>query len=147
MKPIGLVSLFTSTLNTLDRLSSVKSYNKDYRLFVTKVNIERVRFFRWGQEVGLAAGGTPHELLQDPEFVDKLHELVPTSRIHRAITSPGVPEQFPPPSPTAAEVLHLAGRSRVTRAGGIQRRKKKHVRRIAATVAKDTERKIRVDER
>ncbi|KAF8540112.1 hypothetical protein BDD12DRAFT_735326, partial [Trichophaea hybrida] len=45
---IGLASLFTSTLNILDRISAAKTYGEDYRLFVTKVNIERLRLFRWG---------------------------------------------------------------------------------------------------
>ncbi|KAF8535517.1 hypothetical protein BDD12DRAFT_808508 [Trichophaea hybrida] len=87
-------------------------------------------------------------LLQDLGwFVDKLHELVPNSRTNQAIIQPGTPEQLTIPPPEMNAVLHLAGRSRVDRAGGIKRKKKKHTRRIAAMVAKDTEHKVRVDER
>jgi len=73
---IGVAGLFAASLDVLDRISAVKSYHKDYRLFITKVNIERLRFFRWGQDVGLTAGRIPHKLLQDPDVRSAVTELL-----------------------------------------------------------------------
>jgi len=80
-------------------------------------------------------------------FVDKLHELVPTSgpRAHPAIRLPEIRERLPLPSLAANHAVRLRDRSLVDL--HIRRRKKKHARRMAAAVAADTERKIRVDER
>ncbi|KAF8252078.1 hypothetical protein K440DRAFT_609914 [Wilcoxina mikolae CBS 423.85] len=49
----SLASLFTTCLDVLDRISAAKSYGSDYNLFITKVETERLRLFRWGQAVGL----------------------------------------------------------------------------------------------
>jgi hypothetical protein len=72
---LGLAGLYTTILDVLDRISAAKSYRKDYDLFVTKVEIERLRLFRWGQAVGLAYGGIPHENLQDPTVQRAVCEL------------------------------------------------------------------------
>ncbi|KAF8252076.1 hypothetical protein K440DRAFT_491309, partial [Wilcoxina mikolae CBS 423.85] len=70
---IGLVSLFTSPLTILERITAAKTYGEDYHLFVTKVNIERLRLFRWGQTAGLIR---QHKLLNDPEVRDAVTELL-----------------------------------------------------------------------
>jgi hypothetical protein len=98
--------------------------------------------------MGILGQKEVEELLQEPGwFVDKLHELVPTSspRAHPAITLPAIKERLPLPSLAANHVVRLSDRSLVDL--HIRRRKKKHARRIAAAVAADSERKIRVDER
>ncbi|KAF8252073.1 hypothetical protein K440DRAFT_19100 [Wilcoxina mikolae CBS 423.85] len=227
---IGLVGLFAASLDVLDRISTAKAYGKDYQLFVTKVETERLRLQLWGQAVGLAPAGTTlaSQHLQDPRirnkvqellmwaiqlfddseaikkrhaptraliaflpgrntspitgvrgggstamkmrwaisgkrrsektlqelgwFVDKLHELVLTSGIHQAMTPLVIQEEISPatnefslPPPVMIGGLPTAGGPRSDRR--IYRRQRKHARRIAATVAVDTERKIRVDER
>jgi len=71
----GLAGLYTTSLEVLDRISTAKSYGEDYDLFVTKVEIDRLRLFRWGQAVGLALGGIPHENLQDPAVQRAVCEL------------------------------------------------------------------------
>ncbi|KAF8252072.1 hypothetical protein K440DRAFT_609910 [Wilcoxina mikolae CBS 423.85] len=77
---IGLVGLFAASLDVLDRISTAKAYGKDYQLFVTKVETERFRLWRWGQAVGLARGDgvsvQQHELLQDPRIEEKVCELL-----------------------------------------------------------------------
>jgi len=81
---IGLVGLFAASLDVLDRISTAKAYDKDYQLFVTKVEYERFRLLRWGQAVGLARVGPAadrvcsqqHEFLQDPRINEKVCELL-----------------------------------------------------------------------
>jgi len=72
----GLSGLFTASLEVLDHIYAAKSYGSDYHLFVTKVETERLRLLRWGQAVGLADGGTPHEILQDPAVQLGVYELL-----------------------------------------------------------------------
>ncbi|KAF8535516.1 prion-inhibition and propagation-domain-containing protein [Trichophaea hybrida] len=227
---IGLVGLFAASLDVLDRISTAKAYGKDFQLFVTKVETERLRLQLWGQAVGLAPAGTTlaSQHLEDPRirnkvqellmwaiqlfdeseavkkrhaptraliaflprrnttgitgvrgggsttmkmrwaisgkrrsekllqelgwFVDKLHELVPTSGTHRAMTPLVIQEELSlamnefsfPPSITNCGPCAIGG-PRLDH--HIQRRKKKNVHRIAAIVAADMERKIRIDER
>jgi hypothetical protein len=83
VEPIGLAlglaslpGLFTASLEILDHISTARSYGKDYHLFVTKVETERLRLFRWGQAVGLADGGISHEMLQDPAVQRGVYELL-----------------------------------------------------------------------
>ncbi|KAF8535515.1 hypothetical protein BDD12DRAFT_808506 [Trichophaea hybrida] len=76
---IGLVGLFTASLDVLDRISTAKAYRKDYQLFVTKAETERFRLRRWGQVVGLAREdgvSVQHELLQDSMIEEKVCELL-----------------------------------------------------------------------
>ncbi|KAF8252077.1 hypothetical protein K440DRAFT_636253 [Wilcoxina mikolae CBS 423.85] len=77
--PIGLTlslaGLYTTILNVLDRISSAKSYGSDYALFITKVETERLRLFRWGQAVGLTDGGGG-EALMDPAVRRGVRELM-----------------------------------------------------------------------
>ena len=61
--PGGLTSLFSVSLDVLDRISTAKSYGGDYHLFAAKLAIEQRRFFRWGQAVGFTRT-QQHELLQ-----------------------------------------------------------------------------------
>jgi len=71
---LGLAGLFSTSVEVLDRISTAKSYGTDYHLFATKLVLERRRFFRWGQAVGLT-GTQQHELLQDPEIQEDVREL------------------------------------------------------------------------
>lgn len=74
---IGLAGLFTASLEVLDRISVAKSYSEGYDLFVTKIEIERLRLFLWGQAVGISDGmGARHELLHDPVVRKHVHELL-----------------------------------------------------------------------
>jgi len=49
MEPVGLTisltSLFITSLEVFDRISSASTYGEDYHLFETKVSAERVHFF------------------------------------------------------------------------------------------------------
>ncbi|KAF8252071.1 hypothetical protein K440DRAFT_609907 [Wilcoxina mikolae CBS 423.85] len=77
----GLPGLFTACLGILDRISTAKSYGKDYRIFTTKVETERLRLLLWGQAVGLApaADGTSppsSPQLQDPRIGKAVCELL-----------------------------------------------------------------------
>jgi len=82
MEPVGLTlgiaGLFAASLDVLDRISTAKSYRKDYPLFVTKIETERLRLQLWGQAVGLEpADGTstaPH--LHDPRVWKAVNELL-----------------------------------------------------------------------
>jgi len=71
----GLSGLLTASLEVLDHIYTAKSYGEDYDLFITKIEIERLRLFRWGQAVGLADGGIPHENLHDPAVQRAVCEL------------------------------------------------------------------------
>jgi len=72
---LGLAGLFSTSVEVLDRISTAKSYGTDYHLFATKLALERRRFFRWGQAVGLT-GNQQHELLQDPEIQEDVQQLL-----------------------------------------------------------------------
>ncbi|KAF8538280.1 prion-inhibition and propagation-domain-containing protein [Trichophaea hybrida] len=83
--PIGLTfglaslpGLLTACLDILDRISTAKSYDKDYRIFRTKVETERLRLLLWGQAVGLAPSSlSPSpEQLQDPRIRKAVCELL-----------------------------------------------------------------------
>jgi hypothetical protein len=71
----GLSGLLTASLEVLDHIYTAKSYGEDYDLFITKIEIERLRLFRWGQAVGLADGGITHENLHDPAVQRAVCEL------------------------------------------------------------------------
>jgi len=77
MEPIslalGLTTLFSSTVAAVGRLATAKSYGKDYHLFVTKVETERLRLYLWGQAVGLTGG---EELRVDPAVRHGVRELL-----------------------------------------------------------------------
>ncbi|KAF8535519.1 prion-inhibition and propagation-domain-containing protein [Trichophaea hybrida] len=77
--PIGitlsLAGLYATILDALDRISSAKAYGSDYALFITKVETERLRLFRWGQAVGLTDGGGG-EALMDPVVRRGVQELM-----------------------------------------------------------------------
>jgi len=61
---LSVAGLFSTILDAIDWFIAVRSYGEDYQLLVTKVSIERLRLFRWGQAVGLAPGSSQqHELL------------------------------------------------------------------------------------
>ncbi|KAF8535520.1 prion-inhibition and propagation-domain-containing protein [Trichophaea hybrida] len=70
----SLASLFTTTLDVLEHISSAKSYGSDYELFVTKVETELVRLRLWGEAVNI--GGEPHERLQNPEVERAVSKLL-----------------------------------------------------------------------
>ncbi|KAF8245700.1 hypothetical protein K440DRAFT_645709 [Wilcoxina mikolae CBS 423.85] len=81
---IGLVSFFAASLDVLDRVSTAKTYDKDFQLFANKVETERFRLLLWGQAVGLArsqpegnsVSSQQHELLQDLRIRQKVCELL-----------------------------------------------------------------------
>lgn len=73
---LGLASLFAASLEVLDRISAAKSYGKDYLLFVTKVETERLRLFLWGKAVGLSGTSASSQHLQDPQIRIKVSELL-----------------------------------------------------------------------
>ncbi|KAF8252068.1 hypothetical protein K440DRAFT_636246 [Wilcoxina mikolae CBS 423.85] len=72
----GLPGLFTACLDILDRVSDARSYGEDYHIFVAKLKTERLRFLLWGRGAGLAEGGIPHELLQDPVVREGVCEVM-----------------------------------------------------------------------
>jgi hypothetical protein len=78
---LSITSLFAASLDVLDRISAAKSYRKDFRIFVAKVETERLRLFLWGQAVGLTRerdgeSSQQHELLRDPIIREKVCELL-----------------------------------------------------------------------
>ncbi|KAJ5689116.1 hypothetical protein N7462_003508 [Penicillium macrosclerotiorum] len=50
---IGLASLFSTCIETLDTLSSAARYGVDREILQTKVEIERLRLMVWGESVGI----------------------------------------------------------------------------------------------
>jgi hypothetical protein len=77
LRILSVAGLFSTTLDAIDWFIAARSYSEDYQLLITKVNIERLRLFRWGQAVGLARGASQqHELLQDPDVRGAVCELL-----------------------------------------------------------------------
>jgi len=78
---LSIAGLFAASIDVLNLISTAKSYPKDYRIFVAKVETERLRLFRWGQAVGLTRerdgeSSQQHELLRDPRMREKVCELL-----------------------------------------------------------------------
>jgi hypothetical protein len=50
----GVVSLWQTCVQVFDTISSIKRYGKDYEVAHVKLEVERVRLFLWGENVGLS---------------------------------------------------------------------------------------------
>jgi len=107
---IGLTSLFTTSLEVFNRISSASTYGEDYHLFETKVSTERARFFLWGQAVGFTGSSEPHELLQDPIVQHEVKKLLEWA-IYFFENSEAMREQH---RPTRGLIAFLPGRNATT---------------------------------
>ena len=50
----GVVSLWKTCVQVFDTLASIKRYGKDYEIAHVKLEVERVRLFLWGENIGLS---------------------------------------------------------------------------------------------
>jgi len=59
---VTLVSLFNTCLESLDFFEDMKNVSSDIKIAVTKVNLLRLRFYQWGQDI---------TIVDAPDFTEK----------------------------------------------------------------------------
>jgi hypothetical protein len=66
---VSLAGLFTTAIQAFEHVTVAREYNEDFRLLVIQVEAARLRFFLWGQSVGLLriSSMDAGESIQSPE--------------------------------------------------------------------------------
>lgn len=76
---VGLAGLFNSCLEALNRAKDDRSFETDSQRLNAQFEADRLRFERWGHDVGLESGrlsADHHELLDDEEIVSAVTGLL-----------------------------------------------------------------------
>lgn len=109
---VGLVGLFSTCLETVQRIDSYKTAGRDSRLLGAQLNATMHLFERWGDSVGIGKGklsDNHHPALDDPKTFSVIKSLLesfeefsaPTTTYNN--TSPNVTQRvpsFPLPDPS-----------------------------------------------
>jgi len=69
MGGVGLVGLFTTSLEIMVRISAARAYGEKYELFISKLELERARLLIWGRD-------GRHERLEDPIIRQNVGEIL-----------------------------------------------------------------------
>lgn len=76
---LGLVGLFSSCLEVVEKVDSYRDFNQDSRSLSAQFDAEKIRFQRWGRAVGLEQGKLSddhHAALKDAQTLSMTKELL-----------------------------------------------------------------------
>ncbi|KAK2601957.1 hypothetical protein QQS21_004470 [Conoideocrella luteorostrata] len=76
---IGLLGLFGSCMDALEKIDSYKEFGNDSRCLSTQFKAEKIRLQNWGAAVGLRDDSLlddHHQLLDDPQILSTVRELL-----------------------------------------------------------------------
>ncbi len=71
LSAVSIAALFTTCIDCYNTVVAARDFSKDYELLCTELSLQKLRFFLWGESVGLAcrtpdARPQPHPGLDDP---------------------------------------------------------------------------------
>jgi hypothetical protein len=76
---VGIVGLFSSCLDALDRFDSYKDFEAESSAIVAQFEADKTRFRKWGQHVGIdqhRLRENHHEALDDPEVLSVVEYIL-----------------------------------------------------------------------
>jgi hypothetical protein len=91
---VGLAGLFNSRPEAINRAKDYRSFETDSQTLNAQFEADRLRFERWGHDVGLKSGrlsADHHELLDDEEIVSAVTGLL--TSINKVCGPQGAPPQ------------------------------------------------------
>lgn len=80
---VGLVGLFNTCLDILDKFESWKDYGSESRALTAQFSAHKIQLERWGQAVGLGPDGLSDQhdkFLDDPQILSTVEELLSAIR-------------------------------------------------------------------
>lgn len=89
---VGLATIFTSVLELINKVHIYKTFDADSKALIAQFEADRVRFERWGREIGLLENGQlsdRHSTILDPKraaavknLLDILHRMLDVEDYH-----------------------------------------------------------------